>query len=124
MPLRRLSQSALLLLAVLLCLPVVAVLASWLQWDAGNAQILGEMARTVLPDYVMTTVLLCLLVALGVMVVGTASAAAVTLVRLPGAPHAGMGVAAAAGDAGLCGRLCLYRLPAVRRAGYRTACAR
>ena len=46
MPLRRLSQSALLLFAAVLCLPVVAVLASWLQWDAASAQILGEMART------------------------------------------------------------------------------
>jgi iron(III) transport system permease protein len=38
----------------------------------------------VLPDYVATTVLLCLLVAVGVVVVGTASAAAVTLFDFPG----------------------------------------
>ncbi|MCP5282136.1 MAG: iron ABC transporter permease [Rhodoferax sp.] len=84
MPLRRLSQSAFLLLAAALCLPVLVVLGSWLQWDARSAQILGEMARTVLPDYVATTVLLCLLVAVGVVVVGTASAAAVTLFDFPG----------------------------------------
>ncbi len=83
MPLRRLSQFALLLLAAALCLPVAAVLASWLQWDAANARILGEMARTVLPDYLITTVVLSLLVALGVVVVGTASAAAVTLFDFP-----------------------------------------
>ena len=83
MPLRRLSQSVLLLFAAVLCLPVVAVLASWLQWDATNAQILREMARTVLPDYLATTVVLSLLVALGVVVVGTASAAAVTLFDFP-----------------------------------------
>ena len=58
MPLRRFSQSALVIFAALLCLPVVAVLASWAQWDATTAQILGEMARTVLPDYLATTVLL------------------------------------------------------------------
>ena len=84
MPLRRLSQTALLLLACVLCLPVLAVLASWLQWDATNAQILGEMARTVLPDYLWTTVALCLMVAAGVVVVGSASAAAVTLFDFPG----------------------------------------
>jgi hypothetical protein len=32
------------LLALVLTLPVLAVLASWLQWDAASAQILGEMA--------------------------------------------------------------------------------
>ena len=41
MPLRRLQQSALLLFAALLCLPVIAVVASWLQWNATSAQILG-----------------------------------------------------------------------------------
>ena len=84
MPLRRLAQSALLLLAALLCLPVLVVLGSWLQWNATSAQILGEMATTVLPDYLVTTVVLCLLVAVGVVVVGTASAAAVTLFDFPG----------------------------------------
>jgi len=84
MPLRRLSQTALLLLAALLCLLVLVVLGSWLQWNATSAQILGEMAATVLPDYLVTTVVLCLLVAVGVVVVGTASAAAVTLFDFPG----------------------------------------
>ena len=84
MPLRRLSQTALLLLAGLLCLPVLVVLGSWLQWNATSAQILGEMAATVLPDYLVTTVVLCLLVAVGVVVVGTASAVAVTLFDFPG----------------------------------------
>lgn len=83
MPLRRLQQSALLLFAALLCLPVLSVVASWGQWDAATAQILGEMARTVLPDYVLTTVLLCVLVACGVVLVGTATAATVTLFDFP-----------------------------------------
>ena len=84
MPLRRLHQSLLLLFGGLLCLPVLAVLASWLQWDAATAQILGEMGRTVLPDYLGTTVVLCLLVAIGVVLVGTATATAVTLFDFPG----------------------------------------
>jgi iron(III) transport system permease protein len=83
MPLRRLQQSALLVFALLLCLPVISVVASWLQWDAATAQILGEMASTVLPDYLVTTVLLCLLVALGVVLVGASTAAAVTLFDFP-----------------------------------------
>jgi len=83
MPLRRLQQSALLLFAALLCLPVISVVASWLQWNAASAQILGEMAATVLPDYLRTTVVLCVLVAVGVVLVGTATAAAVTLFDFP-----------------------------------------
>ena len=84
MPLRRLQQSALVLFAALLCLPVFAVLASWAQWDAASAQILREMAATVLPEYALTTVLLCVLVALGVVLVGASTAAAVTLFDFPG----------------------------------------
>ena len=44
---------------------VVAVLVSWLQWDAQSAQILGEMVSTVLPDYALTSLGLCLMVGLG-----------------------------------------------------------
>ncbi len=82
--LRRLPSLFLLLLTVLLCLPVLAVAASWLQWDAVTAGILSEMASTVLPAYVGTSLWLCLLVAVGVVLVGTASAAAVTLFDFPG----------------------------------------
>ena len=81
---RRLQDVPLLLLAILLVLPVAAVLASWLQWDAGNAQILREMAATVLPGYVGTSLVLCLAVGVGVAVVGTAGAACVTLFDFPG----------------------------------------
>ncbi|PKO43992.1 MAG: iron ABC transporter permease [Betaproteobacteria bacterium HGW-Betaproteobacteria-3] len=80
----RLHVPVLLVLAAVLVLPVLAVLASWLQWNAATQQILGEMAATVLPDYAWTTLRLCLMVALGVVVVGTASAAAVTLFDFPG----------------------------------------
>jgi iron(III) transport system permease protein len=84
MALRRLQDLLLLLLASLLVLPVLAVLASWLQWDGQNAQVLGEMARTVLPGYVWTSLGLCLVVGIGVALVGGATAAAVTLFDFPG----------------------------------------
>lgn len=87
MPLRRLRHLLLLLFTVSLMLPVLAVLASWLPWGeqgAQTAQILSEMARTVLPDYAWTTLLLCLLVAFGVVAVGLSCAATVTLFDFPG----------------------------------------
>jgi iron(III) transport system permease protein len=71
----------------LLALPVLAVLASWLPWGGcrpTGASILREMAATVLPGYVWTTLWLGLMVAVGAAVVGTATAAAVTLFEFPG----------------------------------------
>ncbi|HPW08814.1 MAG TPA: ABC transporter permease subunit, partial [Burkholderiaceae bacterium] len=88
MPSRRLRHFFLLLLTLALMLPVLAVLTSW--WpssgDAANQsrQILAEMSRTVLPDYAWTTLRLCVMVGLGVMLVGLACAAAVTLFEFPG----------------------------------------
>ena len=85
--LRRLRQALLLILTLAFMLPVVAVFTSWLSLgDAGSAaaQILGEMRSTVLPDYVWTTVRLCLMVGVGVVLVGLASAAAVTMFEFPG----------------------------------------
>jgi iron(III) transport system permease protein len=81
---RRLQDLPLLLLAALLVLPVAAVLGSWLQWDAQSSQILREMAGTVLPRYAGTSLLLCLGVGLGAAVVGTTTAAAVTLFEFRG----------------------------------------
>lgn len=72
------------LLALALALPVLAVLASWLQWSGQSAQILREMAITVLPDYALTSLALCLMVAVGVTVIGLATAALVTLFDFPG----------------------------------------
>jgi iron(III) transport system permease protein len=76
-----------LLLIAALMLPVLAVLASW--WPVGDsgvqaAAILREMAGTVLPDYVGTTLLLCLMVTVGVALVGLSTAVAVTLFEFPG----------------------------------------
>ena len=79
--------AALILFAGFLALPVLAVLASWLPFGQGDAQagaILREMASTVLPAYVWTTLWLSLFVALGAAAVGTAAAAAVTLFDFPG----------------------------------------
>lgn len=84
MTLRRLKDLPLLLVAGLLLLPVLAVLGSWFSWDAASGQILREMGGTVLPDYALTSVLLCVAVGLGVAVVGTGTAAAVTLFEFPG----------------------------------------
>ena len=67
------------MLAALLGLPVLVVLGSWLQGSAESFGILGEMLQTVLPDYAGTSLLLCLLVAAGVMVVGVTAAVCVTL---------------------------------------------
>ena len=81
---RRLQDLLLLLLAFLLVLPVLAVLASWVQWDGRSAQILGEMAATVLPGYAWTSLGLCVVVGVGVALVGGTAAAAVTLFEFPG----------------------------------------
>jgi len=73
----------LVVLAMLLALPVLTVLFSWTQWNDASASILAEMASTVLPDYVGTSLLLCVLVSVGVISMGTVSAAAVTLFDFP-----------------------------------------
>ena len=83
----RLRQALFLLLALLLMLPVLSVFAAWLPWGEGSlqaGQILLEMSRTVLPDYVLTTLWLCLLVATGVSALGLGAAVAVTLFEFPG----------------------------------------
>jgi len=72
------------LLALTLALPVLAVLASWLQWTPQTLDLLREMATTVLPDYALTSLVLCLMVAVGAVVLGLSSAALVTLFEFPG----------------------------------------
>lgn len=80
------GRVALAALLVVLALPVVAVLASW--WPgAGQEQawaILREMASTVLWEYAQTTLALCAMVAVGVVMMGLGAAAAVTLWDFPG----------------------------------------
>ena len=76
------------LLAAGLLLPLVAVISSWLPLGQVGAQsataVLAEMAQTVLPGYVATTLALVLAVGFGVAVVGLSAAAAVTLFEFPG----------------------------------------
>jgi iron(III) transport system permease protein len=70
--------------ALFISLPVLALISSWLEWNAASAQVLSELFQTVLPDYLLTSLLLCAGVAVGVTVLGLSAAAAVTLFRFPG----------------------------------------
>ena len=70
--------------ALLISLPILALIGSWLEWNAASAQVLSELAQTVLPDYLLTSVLLCAGVAVGVTILGLSTAAAVTLFKFPG----------------------------------------
>ena len=81
---RLIPSVLLLLLALVLSLPVLALLASWGLFDAAAREVLTEMARSVLPDYAMTSLVLCLSVGLGVALVGVVTAGAVTLFDFPG----------------------------------------
>ena len=77
-------RAALTLLCLLLALPVLGVLGAWLAADAAAWQVLAHQAQTVLPDYALQSAVLAGGVALGVMLLGSASAAAVTLFDFPG----------------------------------------
>lgn len=70
--------------ALLLALPVLGVMGAWLGLDGGSLGVLRQMAETVLPAYAGQSLLLVVAVALGVAVVGGATAAAVTLFEFPG----------------------------------------
>ncbi len=84
---RWLSLALLMLLALLLTLPVLALGLSWWRFDAAAQDVLAQMAQTVLPEYALTSVLLSVAVAVGVAVVGMATASAVTLFDFPGRRH-------------------------------------
>ena len=68
----------------MLLVPVLMVLTAWLQWDGASALVWQGLLDTVLPDYTATSLLLCALVAIGVVSIGSVSAAAVTLFEFPG----------------------------------------
>ena len=74
-----LALLGLLAIGALVSLPLMALAAAVLQWDAASLELLRGMAATVLPDYAGTTGVLSLAVGVGVGVVGTATACAVTL---------------------------------------------
>ena len=50
------------IVGAVILLPVLAVLATWTQWDERSAAILRAMLETVLPDYAGTSLVLCLMV--------------------------------------------------------------
>jgi len=66
-------------LCLLLALPVLGVMSAWLAVDAAAIDTLRHQWQTVMPDYALQSALLAAGVAVGVVVVGSATAAAVTL---------------------------------------------
>ncbi len=70
-------------LAALLSVPVLGIVGSWLALDAGALQTLRHQADTVLAAYAGQSLLLALGVAVGVAVVGGATAALVALFEFP-----------------------------------------
>jgi iron(III) transport system permease protein len=72
------------LFCLLLAIPVLGILASWLALDAQALATLQHQLETVLPEYAGASLLLSVSVALGVAVLGGATAAAVSLFDFPG----------------------------------------
>ena len=72
------------LCCLLLAVPVLGVFGSWLSVDAASLAVLSHQLDTVLPEYARNSLLLALAVATGVGVVGSTSAALVTLFDFPG----------------------------------------
>ncbi|MDE2417388.1 MAG: iron ABC transporter permease [Burkholderiales bacterium] len=72
------------LCALVLVLPVLALALTSLQWDAQAADVLRQMAQTVLPEYAATSLWLSVAVAIGVAVVGMGTACVVTQFEFPG----------------------------------------
>jgi iron(III) transport system permease protein len=68
---------------LLLGVPVLGVLGSWLVLDAAGIEALSRQFHTVLPEYALSSLLLVALVALGVAIVGGATAALVSLFDFP-----------------------------------------
>jgi iron(III) transport system permease protein len=68
---------------LLLAVPVLGVLGSWVGLDRASLEVLRHQADTVLPAYAANSLLLALAVGLGVAVVGGATAALVVLFDFP-----------------------------------------
>lgn len=81
---RRLFLSLLTLLCAVLTLPVIALTSAWWSADRTSWDTLSHLVSTVLPDYALTSLTLAIFVGLGVAMVGSATAAAVTLFDFPG----------------------------------------
>ncbi len=80
----RLVHIPLLLIALLVALPVLAVFAALAQWNSVSSDILAQMANTVLPQYAITSIALCIAVATGTALIGMTTACAVTLFDFKG----------------------------------------
>jgi iron(III) transport system permease protein len=83
-PTRRLPLLAMLAVAAaaLVVLPILAVVSQWFVGGTGGTW--AHLASTVLPDYVLTTLVLCAGVAVGVTLLGVGSAWLVTRHEFPG----------------------------------------
>ena len=67
----------------LLALPVLSVFGSWLAPSAASMEVLQNQLSTVLPAYAGNSLMLTVLVAIGVSVIGSVTAALVTLFDFP-----------------------------------------
>ncbi len=74
-------------LCLLLALPVLGVLGAWASLDAASLAVLRHQWQTVMPGYALQSAGLALFVGLGVMVLGAATAALVTLFDFRGRRH-------------------------------------
>lgn len=72
------------MLCAFLALPLLGIAGAWLAPQAESLEVLRHQAATVLPGYALTSLLLVLGVAVGVGLLGGATAAAVTLFDFPG----------------------------------------
>ncbi len=72
------------LVCLLLALPVLGILGSWLSLDSHALGVLQHQLSTVLPEYAWASLLLTVSVGVGVALVGGATAAAVSLFDFPG----------------------------------------
>lgn len=72
------------LLCALLALPLLGVVGAWLTPAAHSLELLRHQATTVLPGYAWSSLVLAAGVALGVALLGGATAAAVSLFEFPG----------------------------------------
>jgi iron(III) transport system permease protein len=72
------------LVCLALALPVLGVLGAWFAFDEAALAVLRHQATTVLPEYALQSTLIAFGVAVGVVLLGASTAAAVTLVDFPG----------------------------------------
>lgn len=72
------------LIAFLISLPLLGIAGAWLQLDVAGVDAMRQQAQTVLPGYLATSGWLALWVTAGVVVVGAASAVAISLFEFRG----------------------------------------